>query len=110
MLDVPQKESYNNATTVARRDKMKSAIEEIYYGSFGTHDPDLGEEYSKALEKAREKEEALRELIKDNPEAVKLFEEYQNADGESLCVEVRGYYKQGFRNGFRIALDGASEE
>ena len=89
---------------------MKSAIEEIYYGNFGTRDPDFGKEYSQAIKKEKETADALLEIIKDNAEAVKLFEEYQDAEGTTLCIEVRGHYKQGFRNGFRIALDGLDED
>ena len=89
---------------------MKSAINEIYSGVFSSHNPDLGQEYSKANDKAEEEERALLELIKNDPEAIKAFEAYKDASDDIMCEEVRGYYKQGFRDGFRSALDAINED
>ena len=89
---------------------MKSAIEQIFDGELADQNPDKGKEYREANETAIKKERALRELIKDNAEAVKAFEEFEKADGEISGLEAIRYYKQGFRNGFRIAIDGLDED
>lgn len=89
---------------------MKSAIEELYRGILGTKDPDLGKEYLQALDKETEKANALLESIHDNSEAVKLFKEYQDATDATLCMEIRGHYIQGFRHGFRLAVDAMDED
>ncbi|MBD5636467.1 MAG: hypothetical protein HDP28_01415 [Clostridia bacterium] len=89
---------------------MKSAIEEIRNGSLSGKSPNLGKEYKKAVAATAEKEAAILELIKDNKETLKAFKEYQDAEEESFYLEVRGYYKHGFRHGFRIAIDALDEE
>ena len=89
---------------------MKSAIEQIFSGELVNENPDMGKEYREANQTAIKKERALRELIKDNAEAVKAFEEFEKADGEISGLEAIRYYKQGFRNGFRIAIDGLDED
>ncbi len=89
---------------------MKSAIEELFGGELANQNPEMSKEYWKANELAIQKERALRALIKDNAEAIKAFEEYENADGEISGLEAIRFYKQGFRHGFRIAIDGLDEE
>ena len=50
------------------------------------------------------------ELLKDNEEALALFEKFKRAMEENADEEVFAFYKEGFRNGFQIALDGINEE
>lgn len=88
---------------------MKSAIEEVFGGELANQNPDWGREYWESNKVAIKKEQALLELIKDNAEALKAFREYEKAEGETSGLEAIGYYKQGFRNGFRIALDALDE-
>lgn len=89
---------------------MKSAIEEIYGEMYDSQKPRFGKEYWNAIAVTAEKEKALIEFIKDNAEAIKVFEEYQNAEGDILCMEVSAYYKAGFRHGFRIVLDALNDD
>lgn len=89
---------------------MKSAIEQLFCGELFNEKPDLGKDYWKKRDITEKKENALLEFIKDNSEAVKAFQEYQNAEGASSVEEMIGYYKEGFRNGFRIALDALDGE
>ena len=84
---------------------MKSAIEEVLFKTFGNQNPDLGNEYWELRKVTQAKEDKLLELIKDNEEAIKAFYEYQNSEGENSGIEVIGFYKEGFRNGFRLAID-----
>lgn len=89
---------------------MKSAIEAVLGGELVNQNPDMGEEYWKLREVIQGKETALLELIKDNEAALKAFEDYTEAEGESTGIEVIVFYKQGFRNGFRLAIDALDED
>lgn len=89
---------------------MKSAIEDMFYEKSGMREPRLGKAYRNAIEEAGKKEEKLLELLKDKEELLKVFKDYREANAKSLCEEMVGYYKQGFRNGFRIALDATDED
>ena len=89
---------------------MKSAIEAVLNRELANQNPDMSKEYWEANAVTIKKEKALLELIKDNAEAVKAFEDYTDAEGESSGMEVVAYYKEGFRNGFRIALDALKED
>lgn len=89
---------------------MKSAIEEIFNGTFGSKDEISSKEGGKATALLFEQEEKLMQYIKDNPEAVEVFRRYIELFSESMGTDVLDLYKAGFRNGFRIALDGLDEE
>ncbi len=89
---------------------MKSAIEQVFGGELANRNPDMGKEYWEANQATIKKEKTLRELISDNAEAMKAFDAYLNAEGEVSGIEAIRFYKQGFRNGFRIAIDALDEE
>ena len=90
---------------------MKSAIEKLFYGSFkGVEALKLSEKQRKYLNVIVECDEKLTALLKDNQEAGELFERFKCAVDENAGAEALGFYKEGFRNGFQIALDGAKEE
>lgn len=89
---------------------MKSAIEAVLNRELANQNPDMSKEYWEANAVTIKKEKAFLELIKDNTEAVKAFEDYIDAEGESSGLEVVAYYKEGFRRGFRIVLEGMKEE
>ena len=105
MLDIPQNESYNNSTIVARSKKMKSAIEEIHKGTFGNHDEIMSQACAKAVKVAVEKEDALLQLIQNDPEVLNAFKEYFEANSKSESAEVLDFYKAAFRDGFLLAFD-----
>lgn len=89
---------------------MKSAIEEILNKTICKQSPDMGKDYRKAIETTSKKESALLELLKENEAALKAFEEFEDAEGLSNNIEMIGFYKEGFRNGFRIALDAVDAD
>ncbi|MDE6411367.1 MAG: hypothetical protein K2L02_02380 [Clostridia bacterium] len=88
---------------------MDSAIDDLFCWEYdAVSSPQLYEECKKAgLE---EKERAFMEFIKDNEKAVQAFEEYQFAKSCVTVKELCYYFKRGFRQGFRIAVDGLKEE
>ena len=106
MLDINQMVYY----TKCKEDKMKSAIEEIFNGTFGCKDDYSSKEGSKATATLFAQEEKLMQYIKDNPEAVESFKRYIELFNESVAVDVIDLYKAAFRNGFRIAIDGLDED
>lgn len=89
---------------------MKSAIEEIFNGTFAGRDDYSSKEGAKATARLSEHEEKFMQYIKDNPEAVESFKRYIELFSESMGADILDLYKAGFRNGFRIALDGLDEE
>ena len=101
---------YNITTNVSKGEKMKSAIEQVFGGELANQNPDMGKEYWELNSVAIQKEKALRELINNNAEAVKAFDDYINAEGDVSGEEAIAFYKQGFRNGFWLAFDLMNEE
>ncbi len=89
---------------------MKSAIEQLFCGKLVNDNPDMSKEYWEAISVSAEKGEALLKLIRRNAEIRKAFEEYQDAKSEIVNEEGIALYKQGFRNGFWLALDVMKEE
>lgn len=89
---------------------MKSAIEQILGGELANQNPEMSKEYWEAVSATEKKEEALLEFIKHNEKALKAFEEYQSAEGEISGEDAIAFYKEGFRNGFWLAIDVMKEE
>lgn len=82
---------------------MKSAIEDILFGH-GTIDKIReGEEGLKLRDAVIAADEALRAVL--NPESKELYKNFQQAIEDSSWQECIDFYKEGFRFGFRIALD-----
>ncbi len=84
---------------------MKSAIEEIHKGTFGNHDEIMSQACAKAVKVAVEKEDALLQLIQNDPEVLNAFKEYFEANSKSESAEVLDFYKAAFRDGFLLAFD-----
>ena len=90
---------------------MKSAIQELFYGTFADIEKlKLTAKQIKCLDIIIECNEKLTALFKDNEEALALLKQLKSAMDESAVEEVLAFYKEGFRNGFRIALDGIDED
>ena len=90
---------------------MKSAIEQLFYGTFADIEKlKLTEQQLKSLDAVIECDEKLRELLKGNEEALGVFEKFKRAVDDNAGEEVLAFYKEGFRNGFQIALDAMDEE
>ena len=90
---------------------MKSAIKELFYGTFADIEKlKLTERQRKSLDIVIECDEKLRKLLKGNEEALEVFEKFKRAQDENAGEEVFVFYREGFRNGFQIALDGMDEE
>ena len=90
---------------------MKSAIEEICYGAFAQSKKMwLSPKQQKLLDTVIECDEKLTERFKDNQEVLSLFKNFKNALDEHSATEAFIFYKEGFRNGFQIALDAMDDE
>ena len=87
---------------------MKSAIEQLFNGTFAQIEKIKSSE--ELLTAVIECDEKLKELLKDNQEALDAYEKLRNALDKSDCEELLAFYKEGFRNGFQIALDGMDED
>ena len=90
---------------------MKSAITELFYGALPkieTMKPSKAK--LKILDTVIECDEKLTELFKENQEALVLYETFKLALDESAGEEAAAFYREGFRNGFRLALDVMEEE
>ena len=86
--------------------EMKSPIAQIYYGENGLQELiPQSEKYKKALSEVVKKDEEIREKWKNNPEALKLYDEFVWAKGNMQCEEVENHFVEGFRFGFLMALD-----
>ena len=90
---------------------MKSAIREIFYGRFADiENLKPSEEQLKSLDVVIECDEKLTALFKDNQEVLDLFEKFKRALDDNAGAEAFAFYKEGFRNGFQIALDVMDED
>ena len=89
---------------------MESAIDDLFFRQYDLDSQVPNEERKNAEREAEEKERVLLELIKDNDKAVRAFKMYQIAESCIPYRESSYYFKQGFRQGFRIAVDGLKEE
>ncbi len=90
---------------------MKSAIEDILRGDFGlTKRVGKFIKNSKTLEKIIEYDEQLTALLKEDYKRQKLFQNFKNAMEENGSDESTEYYKAGFCNGFRLALEVMNED
>ena len=89
---------------------MKSAIEELYFGTFMYETIKLSPKQQKCLDDIIECDNALRTLFQDNKEAGDYFARFKCALDENTAAEALACYKEGFRNGFQIALDAMGED
>ena len=90
---------------------MKSAIEDILRFDLSlTKRVSKFIKNSKALEKIIEYDEQLTALLKKDSNKQKLFQKFKNAMEEPVADETTEYYKAGFCNGFRLALEVLAEE
>ena len=89
---------------------MKSAIEEIFYGNWGgTESVKNSADCKRQADETERLELKLEELLKENPAALEAFEKFKEALDEVICLEVRDFYKAGFRNGVRLIIDAFGE-
>ncbi|MDE6059752.1 MAG: hypothetical protein K2G44_06925 [Clostridia bacterium] len=85
---------------------MKSAIEGILYGTWGKSDfIPRSEELSAQSDIVMEWEKKLEKLLEESPEKKEVLKRLQQEIDEQTCIEVRDYYKAGFRNGFFISME-----
>lgn len=90
---------------------MKSAIQALYYGKFAQIEKlKPTERQLKNLDIVMECDEKLTALLKDDNEALAIYGQFKRAMEENVCEESLTFYKEGFRNGFQIALDGLDED
>ena len=90
---------------------MKSAIEKLFYGAMlPLEEVKPTQEQLDYLGVADECDEKLSALFKENGEARRLFERFKEAIDAHEGIEARIFYREGFRNGFRLALDAMDED
>ena len=85
---------------------MKSAIEHLILGGEGKLDliPMSAESIAQA-EVVSEAEKELIKLIGKNSKLKEALRKFEEARDESNWLEVLTHYKEGFRNGFFLAID-----
>lgn len=111
MLDYPLKWVYNIPTIVDREIKMKSAIEELYYGDWGGQtNVKISKDYTKKADRAEHYAKKLEEQIKENAEVLQAYWKFREAYDDAISFELRDYYKAGFRNAVRLMTDSLGEE
>ena len=96
---------------MGKEKQMKSAIAELFYGNFAQiGNIKLNQKQLKSLDAVIENDDKLRELLKDDAEALTLYEKFKRAIDENAGEEAVAFYRAGFRNGFRLALDVMEED
>lgn len=87
---------------------MKSILEEIYYGNRGSSENlEFGEAYHKALSEGCEIYEKLEKSL--NKRQKKLLVKLFWSDSEQEAEAVKAVYIEGFKIGFRIAVECLTE-
>ena len=90
---------------------MKSAIEKIFYGTFANiENLKPTAEQMKSLDAVIECDDQLTALFKDNAEILALYERFKRVMDDHAGAEAFALYREGFRNGFQIALDAMDED
>ena len=86
--------------------KQNSAIMQMLLGKRGNVESvTYSEEYHKLLCIAVEKQEALQEKIKDNPELLKAFDEYMEAIENENTLYADESYREGFAFGLAMGQE-----
>lgn len=89
---------------------MKSAIEKLFHGQLGNFEfVNRSEKEESDLDEVVKNDKKLMEIIKDNHEAMDIFMQLKEAIEKCDCDELLRFYKEGFRNGFLLALDVLDE-
>lgn len=89
---------------------MKSAIKKLFFGKLGNFEfIKRSAEEERGLDEVIENDKKLTEFIKDNQEAMQIFIKLKDAVNKSNNAEVLCFYREGFRNGFLLALDVLDE-
>lgn len=85
---------------------MKSAIEEMLNGERGNLETlRNSEEVTKCYDDVIEWDNTLRDMLKDSPEQLEALSKFQRALDKLDAQAAIDRYKEGFRFGFRLALD-----
>lgn len=85
---------------------MESAIEGILHGGWGCSDfVKPSEDGRKQADLVEELESKLTALLGNFTEARETFKAFREAVDTQCMLEVRDFYKAGFRNGFFLATD-----
>lgn len=90
---------------------MKSAIEELFGGNFGKIDfLKPTENQSRLMCDIGKYEKIVAAFLQDHPEAAEAFQNFKELTGEYNSDNAIVFYKEGFRNGFRLAVDAMQED
>lgn len=89
----------------------KSAIMQMFYGKRGYNElVPCGKTYRKLLRKAIEKEENMKEKLREQPELLKLYEEAIEALDALSDESSDRHYVEGFRFGVLMGMDILNDE
>lgn len=91
--------------------KQKTAVLQLFYGQrVGSDNVKCAPEYYECLHKAIEYSNKLLEKIKDMPEAVELFSQYNEWTDRAYSLEVDAYYSEGFKFGLLIGIEAGESK
>lgn len=92
-------------------EKQKSAILQIFYGQRGDSDKiKCPPEYEECIHKAIECNKKLLEKLKDIPEALQLFSQFNDWTDRAYALEVDAYYLEGFKFGLLIGVEAGESK
>ena len=92
-------------------EKQKSSALQMFYGQRVDSDKiKCPSEYDEYIHKAIECSEKLREKLKDMPEVMELFNQYNDWTDRAYALEVDAYYSEGFKFGLLIGVEAGESK
>lgn len=91
--------------------KQKSAILQIFYGQRGDSEKvKCAPEYDEYLNRANDYNIKLCEKLKDMPEVLELFTQFNDWTDRAYALEVDAYYLEGFKFGLLIGVEAGESK
>lgn len=91
--------------------KQKTAVMQMFYGQRVDSDKiKCPPEYHDCLHKAIEYNAKLCEKLKDMPEIMELFTQYNDWTDRAYALEVDAYYAEGFKFGLLIGIEAGENK
>lgn len=92
-------------------EKQKTAVMQMFYGQRVDSDKiKCSPEYDECLHKAIEYSSKLCEKLKDMPEVMELFTQYNDWTDRAYALEVDAYYAEGFKFGLLIGIEAGESK
>lgn len=92
-------------------EKQKSAVLQMFYGQRVDSDKiKCPPEYYECIHNAVEYNKQLCEELKDMPEALELFNKFNDWTDRAYALEVDAYYAAGFKFGLLIGVEAGESK